>query len=85
LGLRGEGILANEQSSGRDKALKSKDFNSETKSPGSGEMTRRETADYIVGMLQGLHILANKAELPFVAYLIAMALQEAQAERTREG
>jgi hypothetical protein len=48
-------------------------------------MSRREAADYIAGMLDGLHEIAHRAELPFIAYLLAMALEEAQAERTQEG
>jgi hypothetical protein len=47
-------------------------------------MTRREAADYIAGMLDGLHTIADTANLPFVAYLLAMAKDEAQAEKARE-
>jgi hypothetical protein len=47
-------------------------------------MTRREAADYIAGMLDGLHRIANGANFPFIAYLLAMAMEEAQAEKSRE-
>jgi hypothetical protein len=47
-------------------------------------MTRREAADYIAGMLDGLHSIAHAANLPFIAYLLAMAMEEAQAERSRD-
>jgi hypothetical protein len=47
-------------------------------------MTRREAAEYIAGMLDGLHSIANAANLPFIAYLLAMAMEEAQVEKSRE-
>jgi hypothetical protein len=47
-------------------------------------MTRREAADYIAGMLDGLHSIAYAANLPFIAYLLAMAMEEAQAEKSRD-
>lgn len=48
------------------------------------DLTRREAADYIAGMLDGLHSIADAANLPFVAYLLAMAREEAQAEKSRK-
>lgn len=47
-------------------------------------MTRREAADYIAGMLDGLHSIADGANLQFVAYLLAMAKEEAQVEASRD-
>jgi hypothetical protein len=47
-------------------------------------MTRREAADDIAGMLDGLKSIAHDAGLSFVTNLLAMALEEAQAEKSRE-
>jgi len=46
-------------------------------------LERSEAADYLAGMLKGLREVANGAELNFLAYLIEVALQEAQAEKLR--
>jgi len=40
--------------------------------------TRAETAEYIQGMARELETLAADADLGFLAYLLAMAAQEAQ-------
>ena len=54
-------------------------------SSGAGSnMTRREAADYIAGLLDWLKSIAHDAGLSFVAYLLAMAMEEAQAEKSRE-
>jgi hypothetical protein len=48
--------------------------------PGS-ELTHQEAADYIVSMLEGLHSVAKSAEMPFLAYLIDIALEEAKSQK----
>lgn len=45
------------------------------------ELTGAEAAEYIASMLRGLHSLAQSAQLPFLAYLIDIAREEATAER----
>ena len=53
-------------------------------SPGpDAEATRQEVAEYIASMLEGLKALAQGAQLTFLAYLIGMALEEAQDEKSR--
>lgn len=47
------------------------------------ELSRTETAKYIVSMLEGLESLAKSAQLPFLAYLIDIAREEARAEKIR--
>jgi len=42
--------------------------------------SRRETAEYIASILLGLRQSAHEAELPFLAYLISVALEEANEE-----
>ena len=46
-------------------------------------MTRREAVDYTAGLLDGLKSIAHEAGLSF-AYLLAMAIEEAQAEKCHE-
>lgn len=43
------------------------------------EMTPEEAADYIGALLDGLRLMAQNANLPFLAYLIAVALEEAKS------
>ena len=47
------------------------------------ELSRVETAQYIASMLVGLKSLAKSAQLPFLAYLIDIAREEARAEKAR--
>ena len=47
-------------------------------------VTRREAADYIASLLEGLKILAKSAGLPFVAYLLALTIEAAQAEKAQD-
>jgi hypothetical protein len=57
----------------------------ENTSSGSGStMTRQEAAAYIAGLLRGVKAIAQKAGLPFIAYLLGMAIEEAQVEESRE-
>lgn len=47
------------------------------------DMTRREAADYIATLVEELKSIAQAAGLPLIAYLLAMAKEEAQLERSR--
>ncbi len=76
--------MANGDGTRRDKAPGSKGSSEDSSSKPPSDMTRREAADYIAGMLDGLHAIANAANLPFIAYLLAMAIEEAQAEKSRD-
>jgi hypothetical protein len=49
-----------------------------------GDLTRHEAAAYIADMLGELKSIANGAGLTFVAYLLAMAKEEAQTAKSRE-
>jgi hypothetical protein len=48
------------------------------------DMTRREAADYIATLVDELKSIAQAAGLPLIAYLLAMAKEEAQVERARD-
>jgi hypothetical protein len=47
-------------------------------------MTRREAADYIATLVEELKSIAQAAGLPLIAYLLAMAKEEAQLKRSRK-
>lgn len=47
------------------------------------EPARREAAEYIASMLKSLRLVAHQAELPFLAYLIGVALEEADDVKSR--
>lgn len=58
---------------------------SENASPtGGADLTRGEAAAYIADLLDELKTIANYAGLSFVAYLLAMAKEEAQTEKSRD-
>ena len=42
------------------------------------DLTRREAADYIATLIDELKSIAQAAGLPLIAYLLAMAKEEAQ-------
>ena len=46
------------------------------------ELTHQEAAEYIASMLEGLRLVAQNAQMPFLAYLINVALEEANNEKT---
>jgi len=48
------------------------------------DLTRREAADYIATLVDELKSIAQAAGLPLIAYLLAMAKEEAQVERSRD-
>ncbi len=51
-------------------------------SSGDGrKLSRKEAADYIASLLEGLRVVAHNAQLQFLAYLIGMALEEAKNEK----
>ncbi len=45
------------------------------------ELSRREAAEYIASLLEGLRVVAHNAQLQFLAYLINIALEEANNEK----
>ena len=45
------------------------------------ELTHQEAAEYIASMLEGLGQVANTARMPFLAYLINVALEEAKLQK----
>jgi hypothetical protein len=47
------------------------------------EPSRREAAEYIASLLEDLRRVAHESELPFLAYLISVALEEANNEKAR--
>jgi hypothetical protein len=46
------------------------------------ELSRKEAAEYIASMLEGLRVVAHNGQLQFLAYLINVALEEANNEKT---
>jgi hypothetical protein len=54
-----------------------------TSAAGDGpDLTRREAAEYIASLLEGLKSVANSGQMPFLAYLLNIALEEANNEKT---
>jgi hypothetical protein len=52
-------------------------------SAGDGpDLTRQEAAEYISLLLEGLRSVASSGQMPFLAYLINVALEEANNEKT---
>lgn len=49
------------------------------------ELTRQEAAEYISSLLEGLRLVAHSAQMPFLAYLINVALEEANSEKANRG
>jgi hypothetical protein len=47
------------------------------------ELTHHEAAEYIASMLAGLRLVAQDAQMPFLAYLINVALEEANNEKAK--
>jgi hypothetical protein len=45
-------------------------------------MSRLEAAEYIASLLDSLRGVASGAQLPFLAYLISVALEEANSEKS---
>ena len=53
-------------------------------SPGpAAEATPQEVAEYIASMLDGLKTLAKNSQLTFLAYLIGVAIEEANDQKSR--
>jgi hypothetical protein len=46
------------------------------------ELTRQEAAEYIASLLEGLRSVASGGQMPFLADLINVALEEANNEKT---
>ena len=49
------------------------------------EPKRQEAAEYIATLLDGLRLVAHQAQLPFLSYLISVALEEANSEKSERG
>jgi hypothetical protein len=49
------------------------------------DLTHQEAAEYIASLLEGLKQIANSARMPFLAYLINVAIEEANNEKTCTG
>jgi hypothetical protein len=49
------------------------------------ELTRQEAAETIASLLEGLRSVASSGQMPFLAYLINVALEEANNEKTNSG
>jgi hypothetical protein len=47
------------------------------------ELSHREAAEYVASMLDGLRQVASSAKMPFLTYLISVALEEAKAEQAK--
>ena len=47
------------------------------------DVSPRECAEYIASILEGLRQSAHQANLPFLAYLISVALEEANSEKQK--
>ena len=45
------------------------------------DLSHQEAAEYIASMLEGLRQVAGGARMPFLAYLINVALEEANLQR----
>lgn len=45
------------------------------------DFTQQEAAEYIASLLEGLKSVAHSARMPFLAYLINVALEEAKSEK----
>jgi hypothetical protein len=47
--------------------------------------TRQEAAEYIASLLEALRLVAHGAQMPFLAYLIGVAHEEAKSEKRSRG
>ena len=52
-------------------------------SPPEGQLSQKEAAEYIASILEGLTQVASEARMPFLVYLIKMALEEARLEKVQ--
>jgi hypothetical protein len=48
-------------------------------------LTHQEAAEYIASLLEGLKVVAQNAQMPFLAYLVTVALEEAKNEKANRG
>lgn len=54
-----------------------------TDQPGGASAPKsQEAAEYIASLLEGLRLVAHRAQLPFLGYLIGVALEEAKDEKS---
>ena len=47
------------------------------------DLTHKEAAGIFASLLEGLKLVAHSARMPFLAYLINVALEEANNEKTK--
>jgi hypothetical protein len=47
------------------------------------DLTHQEAADYIASLLEGLKSVAHGARMPFLAYLIKLALENVALEEAK--
>jgi len=47
------------------------------------EVVAREAAEYISSLLEELRLVAVQSDLPFLAYLLSVALEEAKTEKAK--
>jgi hypothetical protein len=82
--IRGSAMGANEHGTRQNGMV-----GSDTQPPGSADQfgggsapQRQEAAEYIASLLEGLRLVAHHAQLPFLGYLIGVALEEAKDEKS---
>ena len=77
--------MANRRQKKQNGAPRSRKALLEDHPSGNGsEMTRREAAEYVATLVEELKSIAQAAGLGLIAYLLAMAKEEAQLERSRQ-
>ena len=69
---------------GRNGGGKSRATKSAKPRPAQDCASRKEVADYIASMLEGMRVLAHQTQLPFLSYLIGIALGEAKGEKVKQ-
>jgi hypothetical protein len=50
---------------------------------GQPKLSREEAAEYISSLLDEMRLVAGQSDLPFLAYLLSVALEEANAEKAK--
>ncbi len=63
----------------------SQDPASADRSGGGSAPKRQDAAEYIASLLEGLRLVAHRAQLPLLSYLIGVALEEAKDEKSDSG
>lgn len=71
----GESGWRREEGSGASKTAKT--------TVAQAEVSSQETAEYIASLLENLRLLAHQRHLPFLSYLLGIALEEANNEKAK--